>query len=83
MKDWLPEIGSGLQMLGGGIAVAFIIVLAAGILAMTLVYLGSALLVLDRFARVSRGWFGPVVSGLVVSIFLATLAPSDCCLARN
>lgn len=82
MKDWLPEIGSGLQMLGGGIAVAFIIVLAAGILAMTLVYLGSALLVLDRFARVSRGWFGPVVSGLVVSIFLATLAtltiiPSD------
>ena len=41
---------------------------AAGIIAMTLLYLGSALLVLDRFARVSTNWFGPAVAALVVSI---------------
>ncbi len=68
--------------MGGGIAVAFIISIAAGILAMTLVYVGSALLVLDRFARVSKSWSGPAVAGLVVSICLAVLAtltiiPSD------
>ena len=68
--------------MGGGIAVAFIISIAAGILAMTLVYVGSALLVLDRFARVSKSWSGPVVAGIVVSICLALLAtlaniPSD------
>jgi len=59
---------------GGGIAVAFIVLLAAGIVAMTLVYVGSALLVLDRFARVSRGLIGPAVAGLCVTTFVALLA---------
>jgi len=82
MEDWLPEIGSSLQVMGGGIAVAFIVSIAAGILAMTLVYVGSALLVLDRFARVSKGWWGPIISAVVVSSCLAVLTtlaliPSD------
>ena len=82
MSDWLSGLGSSLQVMGGGIAVAFIISIAAGILAMTLVYVGSALLVLDRFARVSRSWPGPIVAGLAVSTCLAVLAtlamiPSD------
>jgi lipoprotein-releasing system permease protein len=82
MDDWLPRIGSSLQAMGGGVAVAFIISIAAGILATTLVYVGSALLVLDRFARVSKSWPGPMVAGFVVSTCLALLAtlaiiPSD------
>ena len=82
MESWLPGIESSLRAMGGGIAVAFIISLAAGIIAMTLVYLGSALLVLDRFARVSGGWVAPLVSALAVSICLGVLAtmqaiPSD------
>ena len=82
MEDWLPGIGASLRVLGGGVAVTFIISIAAGILAMTLIYVGSALLVLDRFARVSRGWLGPTIAGMAVSIFLALMAtmqliPSD------
>jgi lipoprotein-releasing system permease protein len=82
MEEWLPGVGASLRAMGGGVAVAFIIAIAAGILAMTLLYVGSALLVLDRFARVSRGWLGPLVAGFAVSIALALLAtmeaiPSD------
>jgi lipoprotein-releasing system permease protein len=77
MQEWLPGIEASLRVMGGGVAVAFIISIAAGILAMTLLYVGSALLVLDRFARVSVGWFGPAMAGLVVSAALAMLATSQ------
>ena len=82
MEESLSGIGSSLQVFGGGVAVAFIISIAAGIVAMTLVYVGSALMVLDRFARVSRGWISPLVAALAVSLALAILStlaviPSD------
>lgn len=82
MEEALQTLSSGLRAMGGGIAVTFIVTLALGILAMTLVYVGSALLVLDRFARVSRGWLGPALAALGVSLALAVLAtlqaiPSD------
>jgi lipoprotein-releasing system permease protein len=80
--ELLTILQSGLSAVGGGIAVAFILTLAAGILAMTLVYLGSALLVLDRFARVARSWPGIALSSVGVAIFVAVLStlssiPSD------
>ena len=62
---------------GGGIAVGFIVLLAVGIVAMTLVYVGSALLVLDRFARVSSGWLAPAIAGLCVTIFVVLLTTLD------
>ena len=62
---------------GGGIAVAFIVALALGIVAMTLLYVGSALLVLDRFARVARGWIAPALAGVAVAAFVALLATLD------
>ena len=62
---------------GGGIAVAFIVLLAVGIVAMTLIYVGSALLVLDRFARAARGFLGPAIAGLCVTTFVALLATLD------
>ena len=82
MEDWFPAIEAGARAIGGGVAVAFIVALAAGIVAMTLIYLGSAFLVLDRFARVSVGWLAPAMAGLVVSSFIALLVtmeaiPSD------
>lgn len=70
----LTTLQSGLSALGGGIAVAFILTLAAGILAMTLVYLGSALLVLDRFARVARSFTGIALCALGVAFFVAVLS---------
>ena len=67
-------IGSGMDAAGGSLAVAFIISLAAGIVAMTLVYLGSALLVLDRFARVAKGWVGPFAAAVVVVLLFSLMA---------
>ena len=52
---------------GGGVAVVFIVALAAGILALTLFYLGSAVVVLERFARVARRRGSIAVCGLVTS----------------
>jgi lipoprotein-releasing system permease protein len=76
--DSVQSILAGwLATAGGGIAVAFIVLLAVGIVAMTLVYVGSALLVLDRFARVATGWRVPVVAGLCVTAFVALLQTLD------
>jgi lipoprotein-releasing system permease protein len=82
MEGLLTSLASSLDAAGGSLAVAFIISLAAGIVAMTVVYLGSALLVLDRFARVATGWVGPLVAAVVVALLLALMAtvqnfPSD------
>ena len=74
MDGILRGILSSLDAMGGGLAVAFIITLAAGIVAMTLVYLGSALLVLDRFARVARGWVWPASAALAVAFVSALMA---------
>jgi lipoprotein-releasing system permease protein len=41
---------------GGTLALCFIILVAAGIAAMTLLFMGSAVVVLERFARVARSW---------------------------
>ncbi len=86
MEGWLQSIGSSFSVLGGGVAIAFIVGIAGGILAMTLVYVGSALLVLDRFARVSKGWLAPLLAGLVVSASVTLFAtvqaiPSDSAVA--
>jgi lipoprotein-releasing system permease protein len=80
--DFAATLQSVLHAVGGGLAVAFIMALAAGILAMTLVYLGSALLVLDRFARVARSWPSISISALGVILCVALLVtlvniPSD------
>lgn len=82
MESLRSALATYLATAGGGIAVAFIVLLAVGIVAMTLLYVGSALLVLDRFARVARGWLAPALAGLCVAVFVALLAtlesfPSD------
>jgi len=74
MEGLWTSLSLSLDAAGGSLAIAFIILLAAGIIAMTLVYLGSALLVLDRFARVARGFVGPLCSALVVVLALAVMA---------
>ena len=82
MEGLWTSLAASLDAAGGSLAVAFIIALAAGIIAMTLVYLGSALLVLDRFARVAKGWLGPLVAAVLVVLVLTWMAtvenfPSD------
>ncbi|MAG32197.1 MAG: hypothetical protein CL908_15045 [Deltaproteobacteria bacterium] len=82
MEAILASMTEGAGAVGGGLAVAFIVTLAAGILAMTLVYVGSALLVLDRFARVAKGVVGSSIAGFFVAGVVAILVtlesvPSD------
>ncbi len=78
----LASLESTANAFGGSLAVGFIVALAVGILAMTLVYAGSALLVVDRFARVEKRAPSVVLSAFGVAAFVALLAtlssiPSD------
>ena len=59
---------------GGGVALAFIVALTLGIGAMMVVYLVSAVVVLDRFARVAHGLGARLVAGVAVALVIALLA---------
>jgi lipoprotein-releasing system permease protein len=56
---------------GGAIALAFIVLLALGIVAMAVLYVGSAVVVLERFARVARGWRSIAGFAVLVSVVTA------------
>ena len=65
---------------GGTLALGFIVLVALGIVAMTLLFLGSAVVVLERFARVARspGWiavFGVAAALGYAAILLDVAAP--------
>ena len=50
---------------GGTLALTLIVTLAIGINALTLLFLGSAIVTLERFARVARRWRSLLGFGLV------------------
>ena len=64
----LKEVGQISFTPGGVIALVFIVLLAVGILSMATVYLGSAVVVLDRFARTARNGSALWLSGLGVAL---------------
>jgi len=73
-------IGASLVAFGASLALAFIVMLIIGIAMVALLYLGSAVVVLERFARVSTkgGWvvfFGLVMSALLGLILLGNMQP--------
>ena len=53
---------------GGTIALVFIVAVAAGLGLLALLYLASALVVLERFARVSRSWLWTAANPCLFSI---------------
>ncbi|MDP6981037.1 MAG: lipoprotein-releasing ABC transporter permease subunit [Myxococcota bacterium] len=67
-------IGATLVTVGASAALAFIVVLILAIALLALIYLGSAIVVLERFARVTSrvGW--PVFFCLLVSALCGVLA---------
>ena len=78
--DLVTLIRDGLGAAGGGLALGFIVALAIGMIAMALIYVGSAVIVLDRFARVARNpawvaFFGAVVSALAAAAYLSESRP--------
>ena len=66
---------------GGGIALTFIVGIAVGVLALTLLYIASAVVVLERFARAARspGWV--VGFGCATAFAVGTLGSSPRLLA--
>jgi lipoprotein-releasing system permease protein len=67
---------------GGSLALTLILAIAVGILALTLLFVGSAVVALERFARVSRSLRTLAVVALVWSLavgggFLVQLAPEE------
>jgi lipoprotein-releasing system permease protein len=65
---------------GGTLALTFIVAIFLGITALTLLFLGSAVVALEQFARASTGWrnlvgFGLVWSGVVSGGYLYQFHP--------
>ncbi|MEN8185074.1 MAG: lipoprotein-releasing ABC transporter permease subunit, partial [Myxococcota bacterium] len=65
---------------GGSVALTFIVALALGLGALTVFFLGSSVVVLERFARAVRSplrivLFGVLWSGVVALVLLETLEP--------
>ncbi|MBW2388120.1 MAG: ABC transporter permease [Deltaproteobacteria bacterium] len=78
--EFTSGIGAVLMAAGASAALAFIVTLILGIALVALLYLGSAIVVLERFARVAveTGWmwfFGLVVSAVCALIALAVTQP--------
>lgn len=69
----LSDLVQATSSLGGGVALLFIIVLLLGIVSLMVVYLGSAVVVLDRFARVARRTPPRVVAGGGVALVASVL----------
>ena len=71
----LSSTFSWLGSLGGGVALGFIVALALGIIAMSLLFLGSAVVVLEGFARNRQGWISQIAMlflwWIVTSVYLA------------
>ena len=57
---------------GGSFALIFIFALVLGICVMTLVFLVSAVIALEHFARAVRGWWSVIGCGLPWSLLIAT-----------
>ncbi|MGI9432733.1 MAG: hypothetical protein ACR2PQ_10995, partial [Myxococcota bacterium] len=66
-----------LSAAGGTFALAFIVALALGICALTLMFLCSAVVVLERFARAKRRPLAVIVTAAVWSVLLAPLVVQE------
>jgi lipoprotein-releasing system permease protein len=73
----LTPIWEGAAALGGTVALCFIISLSAGIVALTVLYVGSAVVVLERFARVGRRPHWMALFGLAIATLIALVGMKE------
>ncbi|NNL67407.1 MAG: hypothetical protein HKP30_14255, partial [Myxococcales bacterium] len=64
----------GLTAVSGTVAFSFIVALALGLVAMVVLFLTSAVVVLDRFARTARSPLWIVGSGIVWAVLAGIVA---------
>ncbi len=67
MEVFAAMLWDVLSTAGGTLALTFIVALAVGINALTLLFLGSAVVALERFARAVRSWSSVVTVGVLWS----------------
>ncbi|HXV37766.1 MAG TPA: hypothetical protein VEC18_11485, partial [Myxococcota bacterium] len=80
MEDLAAAAWGALTAAGGTLALSFIIAIFLGIVALTLLFVGSAVVALEQFARASRSWrnrlgFGLLWSGVVGVAYLYRYQP--------
>jgi len=80
VENFAGAVWGVLTATGGTLALTFIVAIFLGIAALTLLFLGSAVVALEQFARVSRSWrslvgFGLCWSGIVGSGYLYHFRP--------
>ena len=68
------NLWQALAAAGGSVALTFIVALAVGLAALTLFFLGSAVVVLERFARAARGVVPVAALSLGCAALLAAVA---------
>jgi len=64
MPAWIATLWEWLTAAGGTLALTLIVTIALGINALTLLFVGSAVVTLERFARVARRWRSVLGFGL-------------------
>ncbi|MEE8474476.1 MAG: lipoprotein-releasing ABC transporter permease subunit [Myxococcota bacterium] len=74
MPSLSPMLWDALSTAGGSLALTFIVALALGINALTLLFLGSAVIALERFARAIRGWRSPLAVAFAWSAIVGVAA---------
>jgi lipoprotein-releasing system permease protein len=73
----VSELWQGLSAVGGSLALAFIVALVLGICANAVLFFGSAVVVLERFARGARSGVTALVVTAVLAALLGTLGTDE------
>jgi lipoprotein-releasing system permease protein len=77
----LANLWELLTALGGGFALSLIVALALGIAALTLLFAGSAVVVLERFARARRSPAALIAAALLGAVVMGFVGPGEAELA--
>ena len=77
---WLASLWDVLAAAGGSVALSFIVALALGLAALTIFFLGSSIVVLERFARAARSplrimVFGVAWAAVMAAVLLDSVEP--------
>lgn len=76
MEEVASQVWAGLSAAGGSVALGLIVALAVGINALTVLFLGSAVVVLERFARAARRPLVIAAVSLAVALVGGVIATS-------
>jgi lipoprotein-releasing system permease protein len=77
MTGLMSELWGALSVAGGSVALAFIVTLALGICSLAVLFFGSAVVVLERFARAVKRPLSVILVTLVWALLLGALGTDE------